>query len=158
MVLYMWQNGGGGNGGFGALDTAHCNQLQDQRKFPHMNTCRRWIEIHRTGGHVRPKIATGNKFSKREIHGQDLINLAFIGTSTPKPTLMRWGHVCTTETLQRLPIPCRKCTELKWDWGYGWRLGQVQQMRHIVRSTIHEWVHWVVGRDQDRTFILFHNG
>ena len=89
MVLQMWQNGGGENGGFRALDTAHCNQLRDQRKFPQMNTCRRTIEIHRTGGHIRPKIATGNKFSKREIHGQDLINLAFIGTSTPKPTLMR---------------------------------------------------------------------
>ena len=61
-------------GGFRALETAQCNQLREQRKFPHMNTCRRWVEIHQTGGHVRPKIATGNKFSKREIHGQDLMH------------------------------------------------------------------------------------
>ena len=84
MVLQMWQNGGGGNGGFRALETAQCNQLREQRKFPHMTTCRRWIEIHRIGGHVRPKIATGNKFSKREIHGQDLINLAFYRHIYPK--------------------------------------------------------------------------
>ena len=36
MVLQMWQNGGGGNGGFRALETAQCNQLREQRKFPHM--------------------------------------------------------------------------------------------------------------------------
>ena len=86
----MWEDGGGENGEFQALNTAHCNQLRHHQKFPHIETCRRWIEIHRNEGHVRPKRATGNKLSKREIHGQGLINLAFLfGTSAPKPSLMR---------------------------------------------------------------------
>ena len=85
----MWEDVGGKNGGFRAVDTTHYNQIRHHQNVPHMDTCWRWIEIHRNEGHVGPKRATGNKFSKREIHGQDLINLAFIGTSTPKPTLVR---------------------------------------------------------------------
>ena len=84
-----------GKWGFRALETAQCNQLPEQRKFPHMNTCRRWIEIYQTGGHVRPRIAAGNKFSKREIHGQDLINCAFYRHIYPKAyidAVMAYAH------------------------------------------------------------------
>lgn len=83
-VLAMWQNGGGVNGGYDALDTPQLQQLRLQKKFPHLDTCKRWIRIHQQEGHVRPKRATGNAFSTREIQGEDLVHLALFRLIRPK--------------------------------------------------------------------------
>ena len=82
-VLAMFQNGG-----FAALQTDAIEQLPIQKKFPSMSTCKLWInEIYQPYGHVLEKRATGNHFSERELHGQDLINLAIFRMIHPKGTL-----------------------------------------------------------------------
>ena len=81
-VLLMYQTGG-----IESLQTPHLNQLRLQRKFPHIDTCKRWIRLHEETGHVLPKRATGNSHSEREIHGQDLFNLALFRTIRPKATI-----------------------------------------------------------------------
>jgi hypothetical protein len=43
-----------------------------------------WIRIHQLEGHVRPKRATGNFFSAREISGVDLFNLTLYRLIRPK--------------------------------------------------------------------------
>ena len=75
MVLEAWQNGGGVNGGNAALQNPNFVQLCLQGKLPHFTTCMNWIKIHQLKGYVRPKRATGNFFSEREINGFDLFNL-----------------------------------------------------------------------------------
>ena len=75
-VIAIWQSGGGDNGGLEALQTPALEILRNQNKFPHLSTCKRWITLLEDEGHLRPKIATGNNCSEREIHGQDLFNLA----------------------------------------------------------------------------------
>jgi hypothetical protein len=60
-------------------------QLQFQRKFPCYQTCRRWISQYIDDGNTcRKRPATGNQFSEREVHGQDLFNLALYWTVQPK--------------------------------------------------------------------------
>lgn len=86
-VLAMWQNGGGANGGYDALHTPEIQQLRAQHKFPHMDTCKRWIQIHSQEGHVRPKRATGNRFSQREVQGEALVQLALFRLIRPKAYL-----------------------------------------------------------------------
>ena len=49
-----------------------------------MNTCKRWIRVHLAEGRVLPKRATGNKFSEREVNGDDLFNLAIFCQVRPK--------------------------------------------------------------------------
>jgi hypothetical protein len=50
-------------------------QLRHQRKFPSLPTCERWIHQYQAEGNVLPMQASGNSFSTREVHGQDLVNL-----------------------------------------------------------------------------------
>ena len=87
MVLQVWLNSGGDNGGLDALDTPHYNQLRFQGKFPAMITIERWIEIHKNEGHVLPKRATGNAHSSREIQGEALVQLAIYRLVRPKAYL-----------------------------------------------------------------------
>jgi len=75
-VIATWRCGGGANGGFEALQTPALELLRHQHKFPHLNTCKRWIKLLQDEGHLRPKIALGNNHYKCKIHGQDLFNLA----------------------------------------------------------------------------------
>lgn len=84
MVLQIWLDAGGDNAAFKALNTQEHKDLRAARVFPHLDTCRRWIKIYQSEGHVLPKRATGNKFTQREIHGDDLVNLAFFRTIRPK--------------------------------------------------------------------------
>ena len=76
-VIGIWQIAGGGDAGLAALKTPPIQALRAQGKFPHINTCKRWIVIFQDEDHVQPKRHTGNNYSKREIHGVDLVNLAF---------------------------------------------------------------------------------
>ena len=46
------------------------------KKFPCWGTCKNWIKLYEEEGHVMPKAPTGNKESRREINGVDLVNLA----------------------------------------------------------------------------------
>ena len=58
--------------------------LWHQKKFPCMQTCRRWIRQYQGEGHTCRRRPTDNHFSKREVHGQDLVNLAIYWTVWPK--------------------------------------------------------------------------
>ena len=76
-VISTWQNGGN-------LRSPVLEQLRQQRKFPHINTCNRWIRQYIGEGHTRCMRPTGNHISQREIHGQDLVNLAIYRMVRPK--------------------------------------------------------------------------
>ncbi len=69
-VIAMWQNGG-----MAALQTNKLQELWQQKKFPHLTTCKSQIILNNTYGYVLPKRPTGNKHLRREVHGQDLFNL-----------------------------------------------------------------------------------
>jgi len=47
-------------------------------------TCRWWIRQYQGEGNSRDRRPTGNHFSKHEVHGQDLVNLAVYRTVQPK--------------------------------------------------------------------------
>ena len=76
-VISLWMNGED-------LNAMWIELLQHQKKFPCVQTCRRWIRLHQGEGHSRRRRPTGNHFSDREVHGQDLINLAVYRTVRPK--------------------------------------------------------------------------
>ena len=76
-VISLWMNGED-------LNAMWIELLQHQKKFPCVRTCRRWIRLHQGEGHSRRRRPTGNHFSDREVHGQDLINLAVYRTVRPK--------------------------------------------------------------------------
>ena len=71
-------------GGYDALRTPEIQQLRGIHRFPHMDTCKRWIHLFLTEGHVLPKRHTGNAHSEREINGIDLVNLALFRLVYPK--------------------------------------------------------------------------
>jgi hypothetical protein len=50
--------------------------LREAKTFPCAKTCKKWIDQYESDGHVNPKTPTGNKESRREIQGEDLVNLA----------------------------------------------------------------------------------
>ena len=79
-VLQMWLNGDD-------LDAAWLVPLRHQKKFPCLKTCKNWITRYQREGHVRAKRKTGNHFSQREVHGQDLVNLALFRVMRPKAYL-----------------------------------------------------------------------
>ena len=79
MVIEEWRNGG-----IEALETPRYNALRDRHKFPHMLTCRRWIQLYQDSGNVLPKRHTGNRHSEREVQGVDLVNLAIFRLVRPK--------------------------------------------------------------------------
>ena len=60
------------------------DQLWQQRRFPHISTCNNWIRQFVGEGHTRCKRPTGNRISQREVHGQDLVNLALYRMVRPK--------------------------------------------------------------------------
>ena len=64
------------SGGMKALNATHLVPLRYQKKFLCLKTCYRYVRQFQQEGNVLPKRPTGNDYSKREIHGQDLINLA----------------------------------------------------------------------------------
>ena len=76
-VISVWQNGGD-------LRSPMLEQLRQERKFPHMVTCNKWIRQFVDEGHTRCKGPTGNHISLREVHGQDLVNLALYRMVRPK--------------------------------------------------------------------------
>jgi hypothetical protein len=79
-VISMWQNGDD-------IAAPWLIPLRAQRKFPSLKTCRRWIRQFQQEGHARAKRSTGNHFSQREVHGQDLVNLALYRMVRPKAYL-----------------------------------------------------------------------
>mmetsp|Transcript_18063 Transcript_18063/g.31107 ORF Transcript_18063/g.31107 Transcript_18063/m.31107 type:complete len:377 (+) Transcript_18063:246-1376(+) len=83
-VLQIWLNAGGAIGGYDALRAPQYNILRQQKKFPHFDTCKRWIRIYLSEGHTLPKRATGNARASREIEGVDLFNLALFRLVKPK--------------------------------------------------------------------------
>jgi hypothetical protein len=76
-VISIWQNGGD-------LRSPVLEQLQQQRKFPHIVTCKRWIRQFVHKGHTRCKRPTGNRISQQEVHGKNLVNLALYRMVCPK--------------------------------------------------------------------------
>ncbi len=83
-VISIWQNGGD-------LRSPMLDQLPQQRKFPHIVTCGRWIAQFNEEGHTRCKRPTGNRISQREVHGQDLFNLSLHRMVRPKGYLDEVG-------------------------------------------------------------------
>ena len=57
--------------------------LQEQKKFPSLSTCKRWLFQQLLLGHVRPMRHTGNRQSTREITGMVLVHLAFYRAVRP---------------------------------------------------------------------------
>lgn len=57
------------------------------KTFPCARTCKNWIKLYETEGHVNPKVHTGNKESTREINGEDLVNLALYRLVRPEAYL-----------------------------------------------------------------------
>jgi len=76
-VISTWQNGGD-------LRSPVLEQLWQQRTFLHINTCNRWIRQYNGEDHTRCMRPTGNHISQREIHGQNLVNLAIYRMVRPK--------------------------------------------------------------------------
>jgi len=68
-VISLWMNGED-------LNALWIELLRHQKKFPCLQTCRRRIRQYQGEGHSRRRRPTGNRFSEREVHGQDLVNLA----------------------------------------------------------------------------------
>ncbi len=69
-------------------------QLRQQRKFPHIVTCNRWIRQFVDEGHTRCKLPTGNRISQQEVHGQDLVNLTPYRMVHPKAYIDEvWAYV-----------------------------------------------------------------
>ena len=58
--------------------------LRQQKKFPCMSTCRRYIRQWHNEGNILAKLHTGNKFAIPEIHGNDLFNLVLYRIAFPK--------------------------------------------------------------------------
>jgi len=73
----MWQNEDD-------LEEPRLVQLRHQKKFPSLATCHRWIHQYATEGNVLPKRNSGNRFATREVHGQDIVNLALYRMCRPK--------------------------------------------------------------------------
>ena len=74
-------------GGIAAVKTPVVNQLRQQKKFPSLQTCRRWLRQHIMLGHVLPKRASGNKVARREITGEALVQLALYRVIRPHARL-----------------------------------------------------------------------
>ena len=87
MILQIWKNGGGLNGGFDALMTPHYMQLRFQQKSPHENACKRIVETYLSEGHILPKRPNGNHYAERELFGIDLFNLSLFRLIRPKATI-----------------------------------------------------------------------
>jgi len=84
-VIALWSNLGQGDAALEHLRTdPGLLQLRAQHKFPHFDTCKRWIRQFELEGHVRPKRATGNRMSESEVRGVDLVNLAIFRMVHPK--------------------------------------------------------------------------
>ena len=52
-VIGIWQIAGGGDAGLAALKTPPIQALQAEGKFPHINTCKRWIVIFQDEDHFQ---------------------------------------------------------------------------------------------------------
>jgi hypothetical protein len=78
LVLQMIENEG-----IGAVKTPEVVLLQEQKKFPSLSTCKRWLFQQLLLGHVRPMRHTGNRRSTREITGMALVHLAFYRAVRP---------------------------------------------------------------------------
>jgi len=76
-VISMWMNRED-------LNAIWIELLRHRKKFPCLQTCRRWIRQYQGEGNSRRRRPTGNHFSKHEVHGQDLVNLAVYRTVQPK--------------------------------------------------------------------------
>ena len=75
------------DGGIDAIKTPEVRQLQAQKKFPCLVTCKRWLRLHLVLGHVRPLKRHGNKSATREISGPALFHLAFYRILRPHARL-----------------------------------------------------------------------
>ena len=82
-AIYDLGEADGGVGGYNALRAPEFEQLRQQKNFPAMSTCRKYMKRRQTHGHTRPTRATGNKFSTRGVHGQDLVNLTIFRVAKP---------------------------------------------------------------------------
>ena len=71
-------------GGKPALDAAYLLPLRHQNKFPHINTCMRWVSQYQLRNNCLPKRPSGNHHAMREITGIDLLNLAIYRAIRPK--------------------------------------------------------------------------
>ena len=74
-------------GRIAAVKTPVVNQLRQQKKFPSLQTCRRWLRQHVMLGHVLPNRASGNKVATREITGEALVQLALYRVIRPHARL-----------------------------------------------------------------------
>jgi hypothetical protein len=75
------------SGGIDAVRTPAINQLRDQKNFPCLATCRKWLRQYLTLGHIRPLRSTGNRRATREIRGERLVQLAFFRMVRPHARL-----------------------------------------------------------------------
>ena len=71
------------NGGIESVKVPAIRNLQEQKKFPSLSTCRRWLAQYLTLGHIWPFKATGNRATQREITGEALYHLAFYRAIRP---------------------------------------------------------------------------
>ena len=96
VISMMWQNGED-------LRAPQLMQLCYQRKFPSLPMCKRWICQYQAEGNVQSKRASGNAFATREVHRQDLVNLALYWMVYQRCTFIRCKP---TFTIAMLRIPC----------------------------------------------------
>ena len=76
----------GGNG-IASVKTPVVRRLLEQKKFPSLQTCRRWLRQYVTLGNILPKRKTGNKAATREIDGEALFQLALYRMVRPHARL-----------------------------------------------------------------------
>jgi hypothetical protein len=77
IVFSMWQKGED-------MRAPWLMQLRHQRKFPSLPTCKQWIHQYQAEGNVLLMWTSGNAFSTREVHRQDLVKLALYRMVRPK--------------------------------------------------------------------------
>lgn len=77
--------------------------LREAKTFPCAKTCKKWIDQYESEGHVNPKAPTGNKESRREIQGEDLVNLAIFRRVCPDAKLCEVKAYIHNKNPNKLP-------------------------------------------------------
>jgi hypothetical protein len=71
------------NEGVDYIKSPEISRLMRQKMFPCMSTCRRWLRQYIALGYIRPKRKNNNRAARREIHGAELVQLAFYSAIRP---------------------------------------------------------------------------
>ena len=151
----MWQAGG-----IAALDTPVLNNLRQQRKYPAMETCRRWIAVHNAEGHVLPKRHTCNQHSEREVNDVDLVILAIFRLVHPKAYLDEVRAYVHNHNPAKAPYSKSQIHRAEERLGLGWKVGSTTSSEAYRPINLYKRdVYWRMAypagvNDQDTSYMI----